>query len=105
MLMEKVNYANIANELLGDELYCKFIKEIAKERKGGDIVEYGKEVLNKCCFLILMIGMSKEIKLDTVKICAGKNIIEISCKEFAKKYEKYAKEIESNIFKTLNEIN
>jgi len=102
--MEKVNYANIANELLGDELYCKFIKEIAKENKGGNIVEYGKEVLNKCCFLILMIGMSKEVKLDTVKICAGKDIVEISCKEFANKYEKYIRKIESSIFDTVKSI-
>ena len=28
----------------------------------------------------------------------GKEVIEISCKEFAKKYEKYAREIEKNIF-------
>lgn len=31
--MENVNYSNIANDLLGDELYCKFIKEISKKIK------------------------------------------------------------------------
>lgn len=45
--MENVNYANIANNLLGDEL---------------------------------------------------------SCKDFTIKYEKYAREIENNIFKTITEI-
>lgn len=30
--MEKMNYANIVNTLLGDELYCKFIKEIARKQ-------------------------------------------------------------------------
>ena len=32
--MEKLNYANIANNLLGDELYYKFVKEISKENNG-----------------------------------------------------------------------
>ena len=31
--MKKINYAYIANNILGDELYCKFIKEIAKDNK------------------------------------------------------------------------
>lgn len=29
--MKNVNYADMANNLLGDELYYKFITEIAKE--------------------------------------------------------------------------
>lgn len=32
--MENVNYSSIANNLLGDELYCKFITEISKKIKG-----------------------------------------------------------------------
>lgn len=92
--MEKVNYANVAKDLLGDELYCKFIKEISKENNGKNLVDFGKEVINKCCFLIIMIGMSKKVKLDNVKICLGDEIVEISCKEFAMKYEEYVKEIE-----------
>lgn len=102
--MENINYANIANNLLGDELYCKFIKEISKENNGANLVDFGKDVVNKCCFLIVMIGMSKKVQLDNVKICLGNEIIEISCKEFAMKYEKYAREIENNIFKTITEI-
>ena len=35
--MMKVNYTSIANELLGNELYCKFLKEIAKENKGMNL--------------------------------------------------------------------
>ena len=69
-----------------------------------DLVDFGKEVIDKCCFLIIMIGMSKKIKLDNIKICVGKEVIEISCKEFAKKYEKYAREIEKNIFNTVKQI-
>ena len=102
--MEKLNYANIANNLLGDELYYKFVKEISKENNGTNLDDFGKEVIDKCCFLIVMIGMSKKIKLDNVKIYIGDEIIEISCKEFARKYEKYARKIENNIFKTIGEI-
>lgn len=102
--MKNVNYANIANDLLGDELYRLFIKEISKENKGTNLVDFGKEVVDKCCFLIIMIGMSKKIKLDNVKICLEDQVIPISCKEFAMKYEKYARKIEENIFETMKQI-
>ena len=42
--MEKLNYANIANNLLGDELYYKFVKEISKENNGTNLDDFGKEV-------------------------------------------------------------
>ena len=45
--------------------------------------------------------MSNAIKMDKVKICLGREVIEISCKEFAAKYEKYSKEIEKNIVETI----
>ena len=38
--MGNVNYSNIANNLLGDELYQLFIKEISKENKGSDLVDF-----------------------------------------------------------------
>ena len=41
--MENVNYASMANDLLGDELYCKFIKQISKDYKKGNIVDFGKK--------------------------------------------------------------
>lgn len=99
--MEKVNYANIANNLLGDELYCKFINEISKENKGTNLVDFGKEVVDKCCFLIIILGMSKHIKLDNVKLCLGDKVIPISCKEFAIKYEIYSKQIGKHIFESI----
>ena len=83
--MKNVNYADMANNLLGDELYYKFITEIAKEGKGENLVDFGKEV----------------VEMDKVKICLGREVIEISCKEFAAKYEKYSKEIEKNIVETI----
>lgn len=100
--MVNVNYTNMANELLGDETYCKFIKEVSKEHNGKDLVDFGKEVINKCCFLIVMLGMSKKVNLDDIKICLDNEVIRIPCKEFALKYQKYIEEIEEHIDKTLN---
>lgn len=94
--MRNVNYANIANKLLGNDLYCKFIKEISKDNKGANLVDYGKDVIEKSCFLIVMLGMSK-VKLDTVKICLDDEMIEINTKEFAEKYKQYTQKIECDI--------
>ena len=99
--MKNVNYSDMANNLLGVELYYKFITEIAKEGKGENLVDFGKEVVEKCCLLIVSLGMSNAIKMDKVKICLGREVIEISCKEFAAKYEKYSKEIGKNIVETI----
>lgn len=92
--MENINYVNMANELLGNEMYSEFIKEIAKENKGENLIDFSNEVLNKCCFLIIAIGMSKKIKLDNVKFCVGKQVVEVSCKEFEQKYNEYIKKLE-----------
>lgn len=97
--MEKINYAYIANNLLGDELYCKFIKEISKENRGGNLADFGKEVFEKCCMLITSLGMSNTIKTYKIKLCIGSEIVEISCREFAMKYKKYVTEIEQNVLK------
>lgn len=95
--MEKVNYAYIANNLLGDDLYCKFIKEVAKENKDENLVDFGKEVFEKCCLLLVSLGMSNVIRMNKIKICIGNEILEVSCKEFAEKYEKYINRIENNV--------
>lgn len=99
--MDNVNYINMAKELLGNEMYCKFIKEISKENEGKNLVDFGKEVINKCCFLIVMLGMSKKVNLDNVKICLENEVVTISCKDFATKYENYLEQINANIDKTL----
>lgn len=99
--MEKVNYANMAKDLLGDELYIKLINEVAKENKNENLADFGKIVIEKMCLLIVMLGMSKKVKLDTVKICAGKEIINVSCKQLEKKYQEYIEQIEKNISSTL----
>lgn len=100
--MKDINYAYIANKLLGEELYCKFIKEFSKENTKGNLVDYGKEVFEKCCLLIVALGMSKTVKMDKIKINIGTEIVEVSCKEFADKYKNYVEEIENKIIETLN---
>lgn len=100
--MGNVNYAYIANSLLGDELYCKFIKEMSKGNKNSNLVDFGKKIFEKCCLLLVSIGMSNTIKMSKIEICIGNEIIEVSCKEFAEKYNKYINEIENNI-KTVEE--
>ena len=64
---------------------------------GGNLVDFGKEVVDKCCLLVVALGMSNSIKINKVKICVSNEIVEINCKEFAKKYKKYVDEIEKNI--------
>ena len=96
--MEKMNYTNMAKELLGDKLYFKFINEIAKENKDkSNLIDFGKEVIEKCCLIIVMLGMSEKIKLDTVGICLENEVINISCKKIAKKYKKYIDNVKNNI--------
>ena len=92
--MKKINYAYIANNILGDELYCKFIKEIAKENKDENLIDFGEKIFEKSCLLLIALGMSNVLKDDRVKIYIGCDIVEISCKEFAQKYKKYVEELE-----------
>ena len=48
--------------------------------------------------------MSKKVKIDNVKICLEDEIVEISCKEFAMKYEHYIKQIENNMFQAVKSM-
>ena len=95
--MERLMYADMAKKLLGDELYLKLLTEISKENSLDDLINYGKEVIDKCCLIIIMFGMSNKIKMDNVKLCLGERIIQISCKEFSNKYLNYIKEIQEGI--------
>ena len=95
--MKKTNYANIVKDLLENELYCKFLKEIAKENEGMNLSKFSEKLIEQCYFLIIAIGMSKKIKFDKVKICVGAEVLEVSCKEFAEKYNRYLNEIIYNL--------
>lgn len=91
--MERLMYADMAKELLGDDLYLEMLTAIAKENHLENFESYGKDVIEKCCLIMLRFGMSKKIKMDTVKICLEDRVMEINCKEFSDKYEKYINKI------------
>ena len=101
--MEKVNYANIAKELLGDGLYYEFIKEISKEHGDANLVDFGKEVLNKICFFTIILGMSNKIKMDNIKICFGEKVVEKNNKKIIKKYKRYSNKIKENVLNITKE--
>lgn len=94
--MERLMYADMAKELLGDDLYLEMLTSIAKENKSEDLESYGKEVIEKCCLIMIKFGVSQKVKMDSVKFCLENRIVEINCKEFAKKYEEYTRKIEEN---------
>ena len=100
-IMENLKYVDMAKNLLGDELYLKMLTELSKDFESNDMIEYGKEVIDKCCLLILTIGMSK-VNLENVDICLKGVSVKVSCKEFAKKYEIFTEEIKSNIIGKLS---
>ena len=93
--MKENDYIDITKELLGEDLYYELLKEISKEHRDTDLVDFGKEVMNKCCLLIITLGTSN-IKLDNVKLCLSGKVIEISCKELANKYKTYTNKILKN---------
>lgn len=95
--MKKLMYTNMVENLLGRDLYIKLLTDIAKEYKSNDIVHFGSNVVEKCCTIIMMIGMSNRIKMDNIKIYIADQAIDISCKEFAKRYENYTKVLENNL--------
>ncbi len=97
--MERLMYIDMAKELLGDELYLQLLTAISKENESGDLESYGREVIDKCCLIIIMFGMSNEIKMDNIKLCLGEKVIPISCKEFSDKYLRYVREIQEHISK------
>ena len=98
--MKRNNYADITKELLGDDLYYEMIKEISKEHGDTDLVDFGEEVIDKCCLLIITLGMSN-VKLDNVKLCLGSKVIEVSCKKFANKIKICTNKVSKKIQVTL----
>ena len=101
--MKKFCYTNIAKEVLGDELFYEFLKNLAEENKNLDVLSFAEELMNKCSLLIVSLGMSKIIELDTIDLCIGRQIIKISSEEFARKYSKYIKAIDNNSRSLINQ--
>lgn len=67
-----------------------------QENNEGNLVDFGKEVVDKLCLLIIVIGISRGVQLDKIKINIKNKTKYISCKDFDMKYEEYARQIEEN---------
>ena len=65
--------------------------------------EFFNKVANKYCFIILIIGFSKRVELETYAI-DNTNNVKIKPEVFAKKYEKYIKQVENMKFELLKDI-
>lgn len=87
--MKRKNYMNILNEMLGDELYFKFLMEISKGYEGTNLVKFGEELVNNFGELIIQLGKTKGLNVETVKLCFDDRVVEINYKEFAKKLIMY----------------
>lgn len=74
--MKRRNYMKMLNDLIGDELYLKFLIEISKEYEGTNLVKFGEEIVNKCCENIL--NLAKRNK--KVDLCFGEQIATIEIK-------------------------
>lgn len=99
--MEQLKYTNMSKDLLGDELYLKMLTELSKDYESEEMIEYGKEIIDKCCLLILTFGMSK-VDLDSFEICLKDGPVKISCTEFAEKYKTYTEKIKDSIIEKLS---
>ncbi len=78
------SYVSKLQEIIGDEQYAKFLADMSKKYEGADIVEFGEKIINKCAELIVCVGKSDNIKMDTVGLCFGDKVINVNCKEFVK---------------------
>ena len=86
--------------ILGKENYYQLIKKISKECQKWklDLDTFAENILNKHCFLIFMIGMSKKIEIEKYIFRTDKQDFEIESSTFAEIYEEYIKMIENKKF-------
>jgi len=83
--MKRKNYMSILNDMLGDELYFEFLIEISKGYEGTNLVKFGEELVNNFGELIMQLGNSKELNVETVNLCFDDRVVEINCNEFIEK--------------------
>lgn len=99
-MSEETNFVDIMLIILGKEEYYHLSSEIAKEcqKRNIDLTTFAENILNKYCFIIFMIGMSKKIEIDKYRFNTENGSFEIESSVFANKYEKYIKKIENKKF-------
>lgn len=100
IMNEETNFVDMLQIILGKEDYFQLSREIAKECHKWNISldTFAEDILNKFCFIIFMVGMSKKIEIEKYKFKADNQIFEIDSISFAKMFEKYIKKIENKKF-------
>lgn len=105
MMKSKIDLVVLVKQLLGEDVYFKFLTQIAKQENGNiKLDEFYEEVLEKYCCIILNISISKVIQVESYKIRTSRGIISIDTNKFCKKYEDYIKIIQSKREEYLKEI-
>lgn len=104
-MKSKINFVNLIKDILGENQYLELLKDIAMENVNSDVTfdKFFSKVANKYCFIILIIGFSKRVEVETYAI-DNTNNVRIKPEVFAKKYEKYIKQVENMKFEFLKDI-
>lgn len=104
-MKSKINFVNLIKDILDENQYLELLKDIAMENVNSGVTfdEFFYKVANKYCFIILIIGFSKRVELETYAI-DNTNNVKIKPEVFAKKYEKYIKQVENMKFELLKDI-
>lgn len=97
---EETNFVDVILIVLGKEDYYQLSREIAEECHKWNISlsTFAEDILNKFCFIIFMVGMSKKIEIEKYKFKTDNKTFEMDSISFAKKFEKYIKKIENKKF-------
>lgn len=104
--MKNINFVEIIKDILGEETYLQLLKDISMENIDKDISyeKFFDKIANKYCFIILLIGFSKRIDINTYYIEKEKPIIKLQVREFVNRYKKYIKLVENKKFEILKDI-
>ena len=105
-MSEETNFVDMLQIVLGKEDYFQLSREIAKECHKWNISlsTFAEEILNKFCFIIFMVGMSKKIEIEKYKFKTDNKTFEMDSISFTKKFEKYIKKIENKKFEWIRKI-
>lgn len=99
-MKEETNFVDVMLIVLGKEDYYQLLTKIAEECHKWNVSfsTFAEDIVNKFCFIIFMVGMSKKIEIEKYKFKADNEIFEIDSISFAKRFEKYIKKIEDKKF-------
>ena len=99
-MKEETNFVDVMLIVLGKEDYYQLLTNIAEECHKWNVSfsTFAEDIVNKFCFIIFMVGMSKKIEIEKYKFKADNEIFEIDSISFAKRFEKYIKKIENKKF-------